>query len=74
MFCLLNDRCKEEETLLTTIFKMTDQQSSEVRKEGDLYKTYHTYDCDKWGDSSFWIQNIDWVKNDSQYTKCPYCN
>lgn len=45
-----------------------------VAEEGDLYKTYHTYDCDKWGDSSFWIQNIDWVKNDSQYTKCPYCN
>ena len=45
-----------------------------VAEEGDLYKTYHTYDCDKWGNSSFWIQNIDWVKNDSQYTKCPYCN
>ena len=45
-----------------------------VAEEGDLYKTYHTYDCDKWGDSSFWIHNIDWVKNDSQYTKCPYCN
>lgn len=43
MFCLLNDRCKEEVTLLTTIFKMTDQQSSEVRKEGDLYKTVTTF-------------------------------
>ena len=37
------DKCKEEETLLTTILKKTDPKLSEARKEGDLYKTVTTF-------------------------------
>ena len=37
------DKCKEEETLLTTILKKTDPKPREARKEGDLYKTVTTF-------------------------------
>ena len=45
-----------------------------VADEGDLYKTYHTFDCDKWQDHSVWIYNKEQVVGESGYTKCPDCN
>lgn len=45
-----------------------------VADEGDLYKTYHTFDCEKWQDHSIWIYNKEQVVDDSEYTKCPDCN
>ena len=45
-----------------------------VADEGALYKTYHTFDCEKWQDHSIWIYNKEQVVDDSEYTKCPDCN
>ena len=45
-----------------------------VADSGSLYKTYHTYDCDKWRGHSLWIYNKEQVINNYEYTKCPDCN
>ena len=45
-----------------------------VADSGDLYKTYHNYECDKWRGHSVWIYNKEQVVDNYQYTKCPDCN
>lgn len=45
-----------------------------VANEGSLFKTYHTYACDKWRNYSIWIYNKEQVIHNSDYIKCPDCN
>ncbi|MBR3941809.1 MAG: hypothetical protein IKJ55_00495, partial [Clostridia bacterium] len=45
-----------------------------IANEGPLYKTYHTYDCEKWRGCDVWMYNKEQVINNSEYTKCPDCN
>ncbi len=45
-----------------------------VADEGSMYKTYHTYDCEKWEDYSYWIYNKEQIEGKAGYTKCTDCN
>ena len=42
--------------------------------ENNSEKTYHTYGCEYFDDSSFWAYNKEQVVGKSGYTGCPYCN
>ena len=39
-----------------------------------LFRTYHSYDCDKWQDYSYWVYKTEQVVNNDTYIKCPDCN
>lgn len=42
--------------------------------EDDGYKTYHVYGCEYFDSEYYWAYNKNQVVNNSEYTRCPYCN
>ncbi len=74
----LEDIGKDKDSLQDKINELSDKAGFMDRHvkvvENNSEKTYHTYGCEYFDDSSFWAYNKEQVVGQYGFTRCPYCN